>query len=197
MAFDVVAAMESESHYRDLPEEAKRLCARVSASPRLIAHLTLVHDAACTLIERMEAAFPALAFDKDLVRFGAATHDLGKAIHTNELSKSGKEHQAGGMALLESLGVPRERARFALTHGHWDEPGNDSFEDLLVALADKCWRGRRNERLEASIAERLTLSTNEPVWSCFAKLDEILTSLAKDADSRLAWQGSFPAPGAK
>lgn len=149
------------------------------------------------LIERMEAAFPAVTFDKTLVRFGAATHDLGKAIHSNELSKSGKEHQAAGMALLESLGVPRERARFALTHGHWDEPGNDSIEDLLVALADKCWRGKRNERLEATLADRLSLSTNEPLWSCFAKLDEILASLAKEADARLAWQHSFPAPELK
>ena len=183
----------SSPDYRPLPEEALRLCAQVSAPPRLIAHLTLVHDAACTLIERLESAFPALDFDKDLVRFGAATHDLGKAIHTTELTESGEQHQARGMSLLESLGVPRERARFALTHGHWDEPGNDALEDLLVALADKCWRGRRVERLEAMIVERVSLSTSEPAWSCMAKLDEILTSLGNDADSRLTWQRTFPA----
>jgi hypothetical protein len=160
----------------------------------LLAHLTLVHDAACTLIEKLEAAFPTLAFDKDLVRFGAATHDLGKTIHTQELSVSGKQHQAAGSLLLESLGVPKQRARFAFTHGHWDEPGNDALEDLLVALADKCWRDRRVERLEALIVERLSLSTGEPGWSCYAKLDKILASLGKAADSRLAWQRSFPAP---
>ncbi len=189
------AYLESPSpHYRELPEEAKLLCARVSAPPRLIAHLTLVHDAACSLIELLSAAFPTLAFDEELVRFGAATHDLGKAILTNELSQSGKQHQAAGAALLESLGIPREKARFAFTHGHWDEPGNDSLEDLLVALADKCWRGKRNERLETILAERLSLSTNEPVWNCFAKLDEIITALGRNADARLVWQRSFPAP---
>jgi hypothetical protein len=178
--------------YRPLPEEALRLCAQVSAPPRLIAHLTLVHDAACTLIERLQTAFPTLPFDEDQVGFGAATHDLGKAIHTSELTESGQQHQARGMSLLEGLGVPRERARFALTHGHWDEPGNDALEDLLVALADKCWRGRRVERLEALIVERLSLSTGEPAWSCMAKLDQILTSFAKDAEAKLAWQRSFP-----
>ena len=183
----------SISAYRKLPDEALRLCARISAPPRLVAHLTLVHDAACTLMERIEAVFPTLVFDQDLVRFGAATHDLGKTIHKDELSAGGgKQHQASGMLLLEKLGVPRERARFALTHGHWDEPGNDTFEDLLVALADKCWRGRRVERLEAMIAERLSHSTGEPRWRCLTALDEILTSFAKDAEAKLAWQRGFP-----
>ena len=189
----VVERQVSSPDYRELPDEAKRLCAQVCAPPRLVAHLTLVHDAACMLMERLEAAFPTLVFDKALVRFGAATHDLGKTIHAIELSESGKQHQQAGVSLLESLGVPRDHARFAFTHGHWDEPGNDTLEDLLVAVADKCWRGRRVERLEAMLVERLSFSTNEPAWSSFAKLDEILSSLGKDADSRLAWQRSFPA----
>lgn len=190
----ISSQMVENTGYRVLPREADELCERASAPPRLMAHLVLVHDAACILIEKLDAAFPGLVYSRELVRFGAATHDIGKSIDTNELLESGHQHQAHGMALLESFGVTRERARFAFTHGNWDQPGNDSLEDLLVALADKCWRGKRNEKLEATLAERLSFSLGETPGSCYAKLNEILASFAPDTEAKLAWQGGFPAP---
>jgi len=37
------------------------------------------------------------------------------------------------------------------------------------------------------------------VWDCYSELDDILGSLAADADNRLAWQGEFDTehPGAR
>lgn len=62
---------------RPLPPEAEKLCRLLSAPPRLITHLTLVHDAACDLVVGVQQKFPTLAFDRVAVLFGAATHDLG------------------------------------------------------------------------------------------------------------------------
>ncbi|MGA9670390.1 MAG: HD domain-containing protein, partial [Terracidiphilus sp.] len=73
-----------------------------------MAHLILVHDAAATLVEKIAQAFPNLQLDRDLILFGAATHDLGKTTVREELSRSGKQHQSLGVDLLKSLGVSEE-----------------------------------------------------------------------------------------
>lgn len=179
--------------FRPLPPEALHVLEQVSAPPRLLVHLVLVHDAASTLIERVSAEFPEAHFDPDLVRFGAATHDIGKTVHPKELTESGKHlHQLSGMKLLQSLGIPQNRARFAWTHGNWNEDGM-TLEDLLVALADKSWKGKRIEALESRTAELLSSATSRPTWACYAKLDEILQDLSQHADRKLAWQAGFPA----
>ena len=181
----------SDSAYRPLPDEAQRILLQLSAPPRLLAHLVLVHDAACTLMERISAEFPEADFDAELVRFGAATHDIGKVVHPEELTESGKhQHQRSGVQLLQSLGVPYERARFAWTHGNWDSE-QIALEDLIVAIADKAWKGKRIEALETRTTELLSAATLRPQWACHAELDEILQIVAKDADKKLAWQSSF------
>lgn len=181
------------SGYKPLPPEAVRICERLSAPPRLVAHLILVHDTACSLIEKIEAAFPGVQFDAELVRFGAALHDIGKTLHRDELTVSGREkHQKAGVQILESLGIPKSRARFAFTHSNWSDKAQITLEDLLVALADKCWKGKRIEELESLTAETLSASSGRPAWECYASLDEILQTLSQRADQRLAWQAAFP-----
>lgn len=182
----------SNGGYKSPPPEALRIYERLSMSPRLLAHLVLVHDTACKLVERVKFAFPGVELDDDLVRFGAAIHDVGKTIHRDELTESGKkQHLKAGVETLESLGVPHHSARFALTHANWS--GEEiTLEDLLVALADKCWKGKRIEALELRTAETLSAATGRPAWECYARLDETLQELAEDAESRLAFQASFP-----
>jgi hypothetical protein len=126
-----------------------------------------------------------------LIRFGAAVHDIGKTVHPDELRESGKhKHQTAGVELLEALGIPRERARFAWTHGNLN--GDQiTLEDLMVALADKCWKGKRVDALETRTAQFLSAATSRATWDCYAKLDEILQNLAQHSDRKLAWQASF------
>jgi HD domain-containing protein len=182
-----------DSTYRQLPQEAVNLLRQLAAPPRLVAHLRLVHDVAASLVERVAAAFPEVTFSKEEVLFGASIHDFGKVIERSELSRSGKQHQQLGVELLHSMGISHARARFAYSHGNWDQMPSVSLEDLLVALADKCWKGKRVDELESKIASLLSAASKKPEWACFAKLDEILQELTKDADARLAWQGAFEA----
>jgi putative nucleotidyltransferase with HDIG domain len=182
----------SDGRYAPLPDKALELCRMTGAPPRLVAHLTLVHDAARRLVNGVHAVFPALKFDEEAIYFGAATHDLGKTIHSVELSESGMLHESRGVELLRELGVPEDLARFAYTHNNWTGSVSVKIEDLLVALADKCWKGKRVTDLETLATETLAELTGIPQWHCYAVLDDLLQDLASDADARLEWQRSFP-----
>ncbi len=184
----------SNSVYRELPPDALSLLNRVSAPPRLIAHLVLVHDVASQLVERLSETFPGVKFDQEAVLFGASTHDIGKATDGAELAGSDEDHPRRGAEMLRKMGVRDERARFAYTHGNWKDAENIRLEDLLVSLADKTWKGRQMDELETRTANFLSAASGSPVSSCHARLHEIVQSLAADADSRLAWQSSFSAP---
>ena len=173
-----------------LPPEVLELLVEVKAPPRLFAHLRLVHDVACTLSKELASAWPPFRFDADAVAFGAATHDLGKALHPHELTEPGSEHEEAGFELLRERGFPEPRARFARTHARWSE-ATSSVEDLLVSLADKIWKGRREEDLEALLVARIAAATGEATWSVFMKLDQVLGVLAGGADERLALQASL------
>jgi len=175
-----------------LPDEAMRILLGVSAPPRLIAHLILVHDVACDLVQRIRDAFPNVEFESGDVLFGAATHDIGKAIYKEELSAPGSMHEPRGYQLLIEQGIGESRARFAVTHGAWRGNPDLRLEDLLVALADNCWKSKRNPELEALVVEELANKSHEPEWQCFSVLDEILQDLSVEADARLTWQALFP-----
>jgi hypothetical protein len=181
----------SELALRELPAEATRLLCRLHAPPRLAAHLRLVHDVAAELTTAVAHHHPQLVFDRAAVLFGAATHDIGKSIHTDELTGPGTRHEAAGRALLLDHAVPERLARFAGTHGTWAAPDR-TIEDLLVSLADKIWKGHRVAELEALVVERLAAPTGIAVWQAFLSLDDILDPLAADADRRLALQNSYP-----
>lgn len=121
---------------------------------------------------------------------GAAIHDIGKTIHVNELSESGIRHENIGPTLLLKNGFPEKIARFAHTHGHWEQ--STEIEDWLVALCDKIWKGARDKKLERKIAERLAGICDQKTWHVYMNLDEILTVIANDSDARLAWYEKHP-----
>lgn len=179
--------------YKPLPDDALKICQVVNAPPRLIAHLTLVHDVACKLVTYIQNAFPDIELDKGSVFFGAATHDMGKAVCPEELTGPGKSHEMQGADLMKKLGVSAQRARFAFSHGNWDGNPAIKIEDLLVALADNCWKGKRVSELETKVVDVIARTTGNDHWQVFAVLDDILQKLAADADHRLAWQAQFPA----
>lgn len=176
---------------RPLPGAVAAMLAELDAPPRLAAHLRAVHDVAATLVEQVLAAYPALVCAADEVRFGAATHDIGKVRHPAELSGPGSAHEHAGYELLLTRGVDPRLARFARDHGStaYDQ---QSVEDLLVVLADKVWKGKRVPELEDAFVTRLCAATGEQPWEAFLRLDGILEALAEHATARLAFQSRHP-----
>jgi hypothetical protein len=175
---------------RPLSEEIQQIFGQLDVCPRLAAHLSLVHDAAIQIATGLAQHFPELQFDPHAVYFGAATHDLGKVLHPNELTGPGNLHESDGCGLLERLGVPSHLARFTRTHGAWDrEPV--AIEDLLVALADTIWKGQRISSLEDLIVNRISQVIGEARWEVFGTLDEIVTVITEKGDERLEYQRQY------
>jgi len=155
-----------------LPERAATLLIEVSATARLVAHLRLVHDVAVRLLEAVSRAWPELQFDREAVLFGAATHDIGKALHPEELYQPGTAHEVDGRRLLLDCGIEDRLARFAETHAKWKHSSDCTFEDLLVGLADTCWKGRRSEGLDDLVCQQILNQIHGEWWEVFdARLD--------------------------
>jgi hypothetical protein len=170
------------------------LLRRLRATPRLVAHLTLVHDVACTFTERLDADWgDRLLFDRTVVRLGAAVHDIGKTVIPDELTLPGHAHEASGEALLLVHGFPEAVARMARMHQQWATDPAAEPEDLLVAAADTWWRGKRDDDLEAALCRWIASETPASTWEAYAYLDEVASSITADADARLSWQQLFAA----
>ncbi len=174
-----------------LPPEVDELLHQLAAPPRLVAHLTLVHDVSCLLTARLDARWPALPYDRAAVRLGAALHDIGKIAHREELTQPGHAHEVAGEELLRAHGFPDTLARFARTHRQWADEPAPRPEDLLVALADTWWRGKRDDHLEAAVCRWIAERTQTAEWEVFAALDDLAADLTAQADARLAWQRQF------
>jgi hypothetical protein len=63
----------------------------------------------------------------------------------------------------------------------------------VVALADKCWRGRRDEVVESFVSGLVANATQLPLWSVTGRVDDIVADLGLAADDRLAWQARYSA----
>jgi HD superfamily phosphodiesterase len=178
-------------HLRELPPAAADLLIELAAPPRLAAHLRVVHDVACRLTDDIRGAYPALTVDRDLVQLGAATHDIGKTLHPDELSGPGSRHEQAGYELLLAHGFDVRFARFARTHATWTAL-DVTIEDLLVSLADKVWKAKRVADLEDQIVKRICATSGERPWQAFLALDDVSARIVRDADARLAFQARHP-----
>lgn len=174
-----------------LPDRAAQLLRDLQAPPRLAAHLRAVHDVAHQLVDWITRRCPALPIDGEAVLFGAATHDIGKTAHIDELSGPGSAHEQTGRELLLTHGISPELARFAATHAAWTAPGI-VIEDLLVSVADKIWKNKRVPNLEDLVVAQLAEASGRTPWEEFLALDDILTTIGNGADQRLAFQASYP-----
>ena len=188
----MVISMDRLININSLPNEAEVIFRKLTIPPRLYAHLLLVHDVANKLIEAITGTWDNLKIDENLVLFGAATHDIGKCIHTNELSEEGHKHEPEGKHLLISLGVPEEKAKFTVTHATWSE--KSTIEELVVSLADKVWKGSRIQDLEDLLIAKIFTEIKVEHWEIFSLLDSIIEDITKDSDARLSFQNNFPIP---
>jgi hypothetical protein len=64
--------------------------------------------------------------------------------------------------------------------------GEVELADLLVALADKLWKGKRSGELEGRIIELIAASSGSQVWEVFTVIDGLFESIATKGDERLA-----------
>lgn len=176
---------------RPLPSRVVDLLQSLDAPPRLAAHLRVVHDVAVELVEWMDHRHPRIAVDRAAVLFGAATHDIGKTVHTAELTGPGSSHEEAGRELLSAHGFGPDLARFAGTHASWTASGT-TLEDLLVSTADKVWKNQRRQELEDLVIARLAQATGGQHWEEYLAFDDLLTRIGEGADGRLAFQASFP-----
>ncbi|WP_328862712.1 HD domain-containing protein [Streptomyces sp. NBC_00306] len=180
-----------EPPLRPLPPVVAELLRSLEAPPRLAAHLRAVHDVAVELSDWVRDRYPDVAVDRDAVLFGAATHDIGKTLHPEELAGPGSAHEPAGRDLLLDRGFEPALARFAATHASWDDPAV-TIEDLLVSTADKVWKDKRVPDLEDRLVRALAEATGREPWEEYLALDDVLSGLGAEAGRRLAFQSEFP-----
>ena len=178
---------------RPLPSDALALLVHVRAPARLVAHLSVVHEVSCRLVAGVRKAWPQLLVDTGAVEFGAATHDIGKARHPYELGQPGTMHEGAGEQLLLAAGVSPALARFARTHGCLSDA--HVLEDLLVMVADKIWKGKRDEAIEERLCAAISEATGAPEWDVFLRLDTLAVAIQKKlifpGGSAVEWQAQF------
>jgi hypothetical protein len=161
------------------PQDALDLLRSLGAVPWLVGHHELVVEAAGLLV----AGLSGVRFDRGAVLIGAALHDAGKIVHPAEMSSPGHQHEQAGRDLLAAHGVPGELARFCVTHAAWE---GGTLEDHLVALADKLWKGKRDEALERGVVDQIAAVTGQERWEVFERVDALCETIAADGDERLA-----------
>ncbi|MCH5584717.1 HD domain-containing protein [Shimazuella sp. AN120528] len=171
----------------DLSPIISKLTGKHKIPPRLLAHLSLVYDVAKTITIWLHKNYPQIEFDENAVLFGAATHDIGKVIATDEITKPGSTHEKLGYQLLIEQGMKASLARFTYTHSSWTSKVT-TIEDWIVSLADKVWRGTRLTDLEDQIVQHISDISKKEKWQVFLELDDLLTLISQDSETRIAFQ---------
>ena len=166
----------------DSRSDAIKLLKNLNAPKRLITHSILVSDVALELLVIINNF--EVEIDEKLVEIGAAVHDVGKINFTNELNEAGSQHEIEGEKILLNLGVEPRIAHFCVSHGNWSDPNCD-LEDLIVALADKLWKGKRVPALEEKIIKLISQEAKQDYWEIFSKLDSQFESVAASGHDRL------------
>ena len=175
-----------------LPPKALELLERHGASPYLIAHHRLVHDCAVQLLEALQGLpFMLPPADREAILFGAATHDIGKATATAELTQPGKTHEVIGESMLLAAGVPENLARFARTHGLPSGHTDLHLNDLLVITADTLWKGKRVDTLLDAVTTQISQRISRDYWSIEPDISHVADDIVERADERLSHLGTF------
>ena len=163
-------------------QEAYQLLNKLGASSGLILHVQLVGEAAELLIHKLDELL--IEFDRKFVRIGVVFHDAGKILHPTELVAKGNRHEADGESLLIANGINPNLARCCRSHGQW-QAIECSLEELLVALSDTLWKGKRDKELEELVIQRLAMRSTKEYWDLFIEMDYCFEQIAADGHSRL------------
>jgi len=166
----------------DSRKEAFDLLDELGASEHLKTHVTLVGEAADDLITTMDGL--GIELDFGFIRAGVVIHDIGKIIHTNEMTVAGSDHEPEGERMLLERNVSPRLARVCMSHARWDEM-ECSFEELLIALSDKLWKGKRTESLELKVVDCAAQYLEKDRWDLFLALDYKFEEIASGGHERL------------
>jgi len=60
-----------------------------------------------------------------------------------------------------------------------------SIEELIVALSDKLWKGKRDEILELTVIDAVAKQLGKERWSIFLEFDECFEDIAMKGNERL------------
>jgi hypothetical protein len=165
------------------PDDAFKLLHQLQAPQHLITHVTLVSEAAVELLQYMETL--KLPVDRNLVLIGVALHDVGKIEFQEEMYAAGSRHEQAGQQKLLALGVDPAIAHCCVSHGQWMQMPC-GLEELLIALSDKLWKGKRVKALEDMVIQRIVDILQKDFWDIFPDLDACFEQIAAQGDQRLA-----------
>ena len=149
---------------------------------RLILHHEIVSNVAKTLAEEINLLGVQVEVAK--AELMAAIHDIGKTLVPEELSEKGSKHEALGVRVAEKLGLDPSTSKICTSHGS-TTPEGLSKEEIVVRLADKLWKGKRDAEFERKVAEVFSQELKEAAWKTFLKLDLIFENIAARAADRL------------
>lgn len=163
-------------------KEAFELIDELGTPEHLKTHVTLVGEAADLLIEVISSL--GIELDFEFVRVGVVIHDIGKTVHINEMTGPGSEHEPEGEKILLERGISPRLARVCMSHARWEQM-DCSFEELLIALSDKLWKGKRVESLELKVVDLAALHLGKDRWDLFTELDYKFEEIASGGHERL------------
>lgn len=165
------------------PTDAFALLTAIGAPPRLITHVQLVGEAGDLLLERLHRL--GVTPDANFIRTGIVLHDAGKTLHPNELHGGGSQHEPDGEALLLARGVDPKLARVCRSHARWAAIADCTLEELLIATADKLWKGVRSRALEERVIDEIAARLGRSRWDLFTDLDDLFEGIAASGADRL------------
>ncbi len=162
--------------------EARALVEAMGAPHPLLRHIELVAEAGAILLDTLTEQ--GVRVDRTFVEIGIVLHDVGKIVHPEELTGPGSSHEPDGESSLLARGVSADLARVCLSHARFQQM-SCSFEELVIALADKLWKGVRRPDLEGRVVDEAAARLAVNRWKLFVPLDSCFERIATGGDDRL------------
>jgi hypothetical protein len=163
-------------------KEAFELLEKLGTPEHIKNHVVLVGEVADLLIDALRDL--GIELDNEFIRTGVVIHDVGKIVHINELTGPGSEHEPEGEKILIHNGVSEKLARVCMTHARW-ETMECSFEELIIALSDKLWKGQRVDSLELDVVDKAAKILKKERWDIFPELDLKFEEISSSGYERL------------
>lgn len=161
--------------------DCENLLRKNQAPEQLIKHLNIVSNVAKDISSYLFKL--NIKHNQELVICGAGLHDFGKISFPNELSGPGSNHEEKGKELLLKQNISADIAQCCVSHAKWQE--TNKLEELIIALADKLWKGQRNPELELKVIDLIAKMKNQDRWDLFGDMDLYFESIADNGSIRL------------